>query len=366
MNGTDRILISFCIPTYNRAELVRRSVMNILEIDSAQIEVVVVDNDSPDGTENAVRSIGDDRISYYRNPTNIGGVLNLIQTIKRAKGEWLFFLSDEDTVNVKNMEGVIEFLSTGDYSEIAVLMGNVRNSDGSYYFKYDDKKFLKGDESVTKIGFSHHYMSGLMINKKFINAQQLDDYTLSDGIYPHTNIYTRACINGGAVTKNIDLCTIGGFEGHISHAVKPSDQFYFHPINRLEQFKVFVKLADEIIVDLELKIKMFELLYFRYLEASTFLYEHVLKTESLRNHFGVDKETKNDLENKYDFQTEMNRFTSNAKTFLNEIIDDPGVRTRLQGSISDKMFRFRMKRIFWLIPEPLKKMLRTIYRKLKS
>jgi len=334
--------------------------MRVIEIDSPQIEIVVVDNDSPDDTEKVINSIDDDRISYYKNQTNIGVAMNIIETIKKAKGEWVFLLSDEDTVEINTMDRIIKDLSTEDNSEIAVILGNVKNYDNSYLYQYKNAKYLRGDEAICMVGFSHHYMSGILINKMHIMVEELDGFTPDHGIYPQINIYTHACVSGDAITMDNDFCTQGGYVGHKSFIEKPNNEVYFHPINRFEQFKLFTKMANEIIENHEFRIKMLERLYFYYLFVSTYWWEDSIRSELTRNHYGVDKETK------FDFQIELEKFNSKAKNYLNEIIDDPNIKENLNKAISRKMISFKMRRILKYIPKPLKKILRPLYRCFKK
>ncbi len=357
---SDRVLVSFCIPTFNRAELVKRCATKVLEIDSDRIEVLISDNASPDGTEEAVRSIGDPRISYHRNESNIGAVMNIVQTIKLAKGEWVFLLSDEDAVETRSMEKVLNDLSTKNRSGLAVIYGNVRKPDGTYYYSYKNAEYPKGDRAVLNAGFTHHYMSGIMINKEHIDTDQLDKYTLEDGMYPHINLLTRACVDGGALTMDMDFCTAGSYEGRKSFVEKPNDQFYFHPRNRFEQFKIFARLADRTIEDRDLRIKMFERLYFEYLGLATFLWEDVIKTESIRDHFGVDKGIK------FDFRAELKNFDSKAKAFFKEMIEDPLMREDLDRAISKRMYRFRLKRVYRSMPGPVRRMVLFLYKRTKK
>jgi glycosyltransferase involved in cell wall biosynthesis len=361
LDDSNRFLISFCIPTYNRAELAKNAVLKITEIDSKQIEIVVINNNSPDNTEENIRSIVDPRISYYRNSTNIGGVMNIIETIKKARGEWVFLLSDEDTVHKGNLEILIKELATQDFSGVAVMMGNVLNFNGRYSpecKRYKNATYLKGDEAISNAGFSHHYMSGLMINKKHIDQDQLNRFTFADGMYPHTNIYTRACMSGSVITKDVVFCTAGSYEGHKNPL--RNEEYYFHPVKRLELFKIFAKMAYEIIERPNLKVSVLARLYFEYLSLSTYGWERVLKTESIRTHFGVDKDTK------FDFWVEFNKFNSNAMGFLKEIVVEPAVAKDLDVAISKRMSRFKRNAKLRPILDPLKRIVRPLYFKLKK
>ena len=66
------ILLSICIPTYNRADIVYECVKECLKISGDDIEVVVNDNCSTDDTKGKLEKIVDKRFRYYRNNENIG------------------------------------------------------------------------------------------------------------------------------------------------------------------------------------------------------------------------------------------------------------------------------------------------------
>ena len=61
------IFLSICIPTFNRAEIVYRTVKKCLEYNSDKIEVVVSDNCSDDNTEELLMKIDDKRFKYFKN-----------------------------------------------------------------------------------------------------------------------------------------------------------------------------------------------------------------------------------------------------------------------------------------------------------
>lgn len=72
----NKILLSICIPTYNRAEYLKNSIESIIyqdEFINKKVEIVIADNASSDNTENIVRNYAKqyDNIIYYKNKKNI-------------------------------------------------------------------------------------------------------------------------------------------------------------------------------------------------------------------------------------------------------------------------------------------------------
>lgn len=70
MNTTEKI--SVIIPTYNRANLIERSVQSVLEQTYDNLEVIVVDDGSDDNTQEVVNAFHDSRIVYHKLPSNQG------------------------------------------------------------------------------------------------------------------------------------------------------------------------------------------------------------------------------------------------------------------------------------------------------
>jgi len=90
--------VTVALTTYNRSPLLKLSLESVLAQDYPDFRVTVLDNASTDDTEAVVRSlaVGDDRITYIRNQTNIGGLGNWNLAIKLNTSPYLTILSDDD------------------------------------------------------------------------------------------------------------------------------------------------------------------------------------------------------------------------------------------------------------------------------
>jgi len=100
MVNTDLPLVSICIPTYCRYELLRRAVDSALAQDLGGIEILVSDNYSEDGSWDKTKLLMglDPRIIVRRNERNLGWTGNLNGCIKDARGKYLVFLCDDDVL----------------------------------------------------------------------------------------------------------------------------------------------------------------------------------------------------------------------------------------------------------------------------
>ena len=88
-------LVSVIIPTRNRARLLHRTLESVLKQSTENLEVIVVDDGSSDGS-GAVAAAMDPRVSVLRNPEPAGVSIARNRGIASASGEWIAFCDDDD------------------------------------------------------------------------------------------------------------------------------------------------------------------------------------------------------------------------------------------------------------------------------
>ena len=92
---TDPPLVSVVIPTYNRADTVRRSIDSALQQSYRPIEIIVVDDGSTDATRDVLKEYGD-RILFIHQE-NGGPSVARNTGVGLARGEFIAFLDSDDT-----------------------------------------------------------------------------------------------------------------------------------------------------------------------------------------------------------------------------------------------------------------------------
>ena len=65
-------MISVIIPTYNRKNRLKRSIVSVLNQSFTKIEILVVDGSNNDDTKNLVFELQDSRVLYIQNPNHAG------------------------------------------------------------------------------------------------------------------------------------------------------------------------------------------------------------------------------------------------------------------------------------------------------
>ena len=88
--------VSVVIPTHNRADLLGRAVRSALAQTHGDLEVLITDDASSDGTGEMVARIGDARVKYFRHDTARGVSAARNTAMTNATGEFIAFLDDDD------------------------------------------------------------------------------------------------------------------------------------------------------------------------------------------------------------------------------------------------------------------------------
>ena len=87
--------VSVVIPTYNRADVIGEAVASVLAQDLPELEVLVVDDGSADGTRAAVEAVRDPRVRYLHQE-NGGPAAARNHGIREAQSQLVAFLDDDD------------------------------------------------------------------------------------------------------------------------------------------------------------------------------------------------------------------------------------------------------------------------------
>ncbi len=88
--------VSVVLPTYKRAEALQHTLPLLLAQTERDIEIIVMDDCSPDHTANVVKSFADSRLRYVRNASNLKIPGNVNQGIRYSRGTYVMICHDHD------------------------------------------------------------------------------------------------------------------------------------------------------------------------------------------------------------------------------------------------------------------------------
>lgn len=157
--------LSIIIVNFNAREFLKRCLDSVFESELKNIEVIVVDNDSKDGSIEELKKLGS-KIKLITNKKNVGFSTANNQGIKEAKGRYLLFLNPDTEVYPKTFKFMINFMDKNKKIGAAtckVVLANGKLDDSSH------RGFPTPWNSLC-------YFSG--ISKLFPNSKLFSGYTL--------------------------------------------------------------------------------------------------------------------------------------------------------------------------------------------
>jgi glycosyltransferase involved in cell wall biosynthesis len=122
--------VSIVIPTYNRADKLERAIRSALQQTYEKLEVIVMDDASPDATPNTVESFEDSRLRYIRHDQNLGPNENWRSGIQEVRGDFFCILPDDDALAPTFVEKLMDALQQDQEMILAFSDHWVMNKEG--------------------------------------------------------------------------------------------------------------------------------------------------------------------------------------------------------------------------------------------
>jgi glycosyltransferase involved in cell wall biosynthesis len=112
---SQKLFVSVVIPTYNRAQQAAAALESVLAQTYSELEVIVVDDGSTDGTPEIIRKLvsrqaDDGKSTRYFLQANQGPSVARNKGIEQARGEWIAFLDSDDVWLPEKLESQVQAL----------------------------------------------------------------------------------------------------------------------------------------------------------------------------------------------------------------------------------------------------------------
>lgn len=193
-------IVSVVIPTYNAGKYLPATINSILEQDFDDLEIIVVDDQSTDNTEEVLNKIGSDKIFYYCLEENHGGPSRPRKIgIKEAKGEFIALCDSDDLFAPGRLNFAVKLLRN--HPELGMVFTDEQKFDdatgkdlGNFLKGYDrfhalpkkqvekDCFVIAPDNAFSCLFFENYIMpSGVTIRRSIFKDIGSFDETLTNG-----------------------------------------------------------------------------------------------------------------------------------------------------------------------------------------
>lgn len=332
------MLLSICIPTYNRIQEVTQIIDSLLALSNEEFEVVITDNCSTDGTEAMIQAYSDVRVRYCKNENPLPPFMNMIHSIFNGSGKYALYCNDRDLLHPDGIERLIEVLRQ---TEVAFLWGpakTVKSSDSLNVYK-------QGIQSLLNQACIHH-PTGMVYNRSMmkqylkesdyeqfvplintydflmLDLMQYGDTAVYDGGYWNARpaAYIKKHASGTAEKRNVDIAKL-----------------YFSPEMREKMFYGFVTrilLENKYDLSEEEEIAVLLKLYAEF--GSLFCkYKVCMSDENETAHYGIERRFVSTLE----ILKRYSEFFDRSIEFLK----DKGIKQEVINTITKNKVDLRRK-----------------------
>ena len=159
-------LVSVTLVTYNSGRFIKRCLESVLEQKYPNLEVIIVDNASTDGTVDLLEPFAD-RCRIYYNDKNIGFAAAQNQAIRMSSGEWVLTLNPDvlllpnfiqALVDAGQFDSRLRQINAGTRAQLYLTAGDaVRFFGNRMQFPRDRRLCLgAGQFIVSSLGVRYH------------------------------------------------------------------------------------------------------------------------------------------------------------------------------------------------------------------
>lgn len=115
-------LLTIAIPTFDRNDLLARTVAALLPQMQPGVRLVVRDNASPRPVRDTLAPLiaGRTDVSIVSNPVNIGGNANMLRCLESCETEWIWVLGDDDLPAVDAVPRILADMGTSPAQRVAI------------------------------------------------------------------------------------------------------------------------------------------------------------------------------------------------------------------------------------------------------
>lgn len=240
---TKQPLLSICIPTYNRVNVLKDNLESLIRADGFdEIEVIISDNSSTDGTKQLGEGFAKkySNIKYFRNNSNVGGDRNILYALERGTGSFLKLMNDYCILRDKSLRFLLRTIEQHEQNKPVLYFHN-HVGKGTTYTTSSFDEFLSKEKLgigwISNHGYWKEDFSAFKDKDLYIETmfQQIDWLCRS-----YLRKKTIFCYNKPLFTKKNLRSKTGTYNFIDTHAKK-----FFIPLNELYEKRLISSKSIE-------------------------------------------------------------------------------------------------------------------------
>lgn len=226
-------LVSVIIPLYNRVTLVEETVFSVLQQTYTNFELIIVDDDSNDGSLALVKSLAekDVRIIVYSRPKELPRGANSCRNygLKKSKGDYVKWLDSDDLLMPNALSLQVENIeeSDADVSLCRTIRFSKVNKDEQLLNEWGNILSEATIHNYIYFNFQWHTCSALWNSSYFNNHKNIWDNDLMNS--QEWLFHLEVLMKGLRIAKvDTFLCKARVHQGSMSNDINKRGKYYYH------------------------------------------------------------------------------------------------------------------------------------------
>jgi glycosyltransferase involved in cell wall biosynthesis len=187
------------MPVYNGASVIRPTLQSVLSQSFTNYDLIIVDDCSKDETERLVTSFKDKRIKFFRNQKNLGYSKNLEECRKKASGDIIYLMGQDDILAKDALLNTYKaFLTSSDIGAVARpyfwfdkdIKRPVRAKEQLNSKKDEIIRIIDDKNKIITLFSTLDQLSGLALRRKYIDMPFHEDI-FPCHVYPFASIFKK-------------------------------------------------------------------------------------------------------------------------------------------------------------------------------
>lgn len=163
--------ISIVTVTYNCKNDVEKTIKSVLDLDYPNIEYIVIDGASKDGTVDIIKTYAD-HIDYWISEPDKGIYDAMNKGLRKATGDWIFFLNTGDVFADNKVLRQVPFCECRQALDVCGIVGDIKaDYQGCVVERKKTIPFYRNSKRYKNMGFSHQ---GVFVRTNMAKILQFD------------------------------------------------------------------------------------------------------------------------------------------------------------------------------------------------
>lgn len=207
LSDKSQIKLSICIPSYNRPDTLVRLLDSIDCKKHIDVVEVIISEDCAPKQEQVRMNVGAYietsplMIHYFENEENLGYDRNLRQCVRRASGDWIVYMGDDDQFVSNELDSYIDYLeSIGE--DVGYVLRSYQVLHANHHVEYmryykGNQIFDAGEQTYEELFRKSVFISGFTIRRKWV--KDLDTEMFNGTLLYQLYLQAEVCMNHKAV-----------------------------------------------------------------------------------------------------------------------------------------------------------------------